>query len=477
MSQYAELALSLLREIPFIKESAVPDKALKEFVEDPLKQNRLVAVNAGDACISEGEFGDTFYVVLNGTLGIEIFTDDGTMLEVAQVSRGSFFGELAMIGKGHRTATVRAKEGGAELLEISKGAFDNLVKRQKKVKAALQSLYEKRTLSKFVKDNWMLEKIGDADKQLIVDNGKLHVLEPMKPVYKKGEAPKSFYLIKQGYLKIWREDGDAESILAFVKDNDFFGDLELVTGQPRAANVTTMERVEIVEVPRSVFAQLFQRYPEIIKGFRKYELDRKAEIETGAASKTGIMFKADLIQLGMAQARSALVINTNICTRCANCVQSCHDLHGHSRLIRRGKTLRRREKSSLESMFFPNSCIHCRVPSCMFPCPTGAISRDREGETWVKEDLCIGCGQCATACEFGNITIRGLSESEAAKATAREKGKAVKCDICKHYDHPNCVYNCPQAAILRIDPNSYFDELSGKGVDLVGLAQGAPPGE
>ncbi len=95
----------------------------------------------------------------------------------------------------------------------------------------------------------------------------------------------------------------------------------------------------------------------------------------------------------------------------------------------------------------------------MFPCPTGAISRDREGETYIKDNLCIGCGQCATACEFGNISIRTLSEDVAAKATAREKGKAVKCDICKNYDYPNCVYNCPQAAILRIDPNTYFDEL------------------
>ena len=105
----------------------------------------------------------------------------------------------------------------------------------------------------------MLDDLSDVDKKLIVDTGKLHVLEPMKPIYKKGDPPKSFYLIKQGHVKIWREDGDSESILAFVKDNDFFGDLELVGGQPRAANVTTMERVEIVEVPRGVFAGLFQR--------------------------------------------------------------------------------------------------------------------------------------------------------------------------------------------------------------------------
>ena len=41
-------------DIPFIKESSVPDKAMKEFVEDPLGQNRLVSVQPGDAVINDG---------------------------------------------------------------------------------------------------------------------------------------------------------------------------------------------------------------------------------------------------------------------------------------------------------------------------------------------------------------------------------------------------------------------------------------
>jgi len=255
MSNYAQLALSILREIPFIKDSEVKDKALKEFLSDPYKQNRIVGVPAGSAVIEEGEFGDTFYVILKGQLSVRVFNDAGQLVEVAQLQAGSFFGELAMIGKGRRGATIVSVTD-CELLEISKGAFDNFFKKQKKVKVALQALYDRRQIEKFVRENVFLNDVHVQDKKLIVEHGKLVTLEPMKDAYKIGDAPASFYFVRQGFLKVWRMDGDAEAILAFMRDADFFGDLELISGQPRTTSVTAMERVELIEVPRSVFVNM-----------------------------------------------------------------------------------------------------------------------------------------------------------------------------------------------------------------------------
>ena len=173
----------------------------------------------------------------------------------------------------------------------------------------------------------------------------------------------------------------------------------------------------------------------------------------------------------MGQARSALIINMDLCTRCGNCVQACSDLHdGYSRLIRRGKKLTHRdEQEELENLFFPNSCVQCRTPDCMTGCPVGSIARDKDGEVYIK-DFCVGCGACAKGCEFGNISMVVIGDKKAAKP----KRKASKCDICKGYSDANCVYNCPQAAIIRVDPNTYFDELASTDVDIVALAGRTP---
>jgi len=467
----------LLKQIPFLSmltDAVIREKLIMGKIPQAEQPAALVDLPVGDFVIREGEFGDTFYVVLNGSFAVEVWNDQGIPVQVATIQRGAYFGELAMVGRGMRTASVKAVSANCQVLEIYKGPFDRMLKEDKtgQLKKTLDDLYAKRTIEKFIRDNEFLRDISDVDKKLMIDTGKLVRHEAMADIYKQGAAATSFYLVRQGFLKAWRMEGEQESILAYLRDKDFFGDLELVDGRPRTASVTAMEPVEVIEIPRSVFAGIYQRYPQVIQAYRRYDLDaRAANSNAAVSSKTGMMFAAELIGLGVAQARSALIIDMDLCVRCGNCVQACTDLHdGYSRLIRRGKKLTRREKSTkqLQHLFFPNPCLHCRTPDCMAPCPVGSIARDKEGEVYIK-DHCVGCGGCAKACEFGNISMVVVGDKKAAKP----QRKASKCDICRGYEAPNCVYNCPQGAIVRIDPNEYFDELQRSGgPDIVAMAKG-----
>ena len=478
-AQMADEWTLLLKQIPFLSmlsDAVIRDKLIMGKIPQAELPASMVDLPVGDYVIREGEFGDTFYVILNGSFSVEVWNDQGIPVQVATIQRGAYFGELAMIGRGMRTASVKALSPNCQVLEIYKGPFDRMLKEDKTggLKKQLDDLYARRTIEKFIRDNEFLRDISDADKKMMVDTAKLNRHEAMADIYKAGAPATAFYLVRQGFLKAWRTEGEDESILAYLRDKDFFGDLELIDGRPRTATVTAMEPVEIIELPRSVFAGLYQRYPQVIQAYRRYDLDARTAAGDGGggpmASKTGMMFTADLIGLGVAQARSALIIDMDSCVRCGNCVQACTDLHnGYSRLIRRGKKLTRREKSTgkLQNLFFPNSCLHCRTPDCMAPCPVGSIARDKEGEVYIK-DHCVGCGGCAKACEFGNISMVIVGDKKAAKP----QRKASKCDICRGYEAPNCVYNCPQGAIVRIDPNEYFDELQRGGPDVVAMAKG-----
>lgn len=469
----------LLQAIPFLSmlpEAVIRDKLIMGKIPQAEVPASLVEVPVGDYVIREGEFGDTFYVVVGGTFAVEVWNDDGQAVQRATIQRGAYFGEMAMIGRGMRTASIKALTPSCQVLEIYKGPFDRMLKEDKtgQLKKQLDELYARRTIEKFVRDNEFLKDVSDADKKAIVEGARLMRYEAMHDIYKIGDQATTFYLVRQGFLKAWRTEGESESILAYLRDKDFFGDLELVEGRARTATVTAMEPVELIELSRQAFGSLYQNYPNVINAYRKYDLEVRGGGGGGGgpaagASKTGMMFTSDLIGLGVAQARSALIIDMDLCVRCGNCVQACSDLHnGYSRLIRRGKKLSRRPKTggALENLFFPNSCLHCRTPDCMAPCPVGSIARDKDGEVYIK-DHCVGCGGCAKACEFGNISMVIVGDKKAAKPSR----KASKCDICRGYDAPNCVYNCPQGAITRIDPNEYFDELHRSGPDLIAMAK------
>jgi CRP-like cAMP-binding protein len=57
----------------------------------------------GEAIIREGEDGDTFYVIADGTVEVQV---DGVVRR--QEGAGEFFGEIALLRDVPRTATVTA---------------------------------------------------------------------------------------------------------------------------------------------------------------------------------------------------------------------------------------------------------------------------------------------------------------------------------------------------------------------------------
>lgn len=52
--------------------------------------------------------------------------------------------------------------------------------------------------------------------------------------------------------------------------------------------------------------------------------------------------------------------------------------------------------------FIFRPCLHCELPSCIYPCPTQAtFKRPEDGIVVVDYDICIGCRYCIAACPYG----------------------------------------------------------------------------
>jgi len=73
----------------------------------------------------EGDPGETIHLVDSGHVGITITTPAGDVALVRIVRPGEFFGELALLAAGSRTATATAIEG-AQTLSVSRAQFDEL---------------------------------------------------------------------------------------------------------------------------------------------------------------------------------------------------------------------------------------------------------------------------------------------------------------------------------------------------------------
>jgi putative ABC transport system ATP-binding protein len=92
-----------------------------------LKEIKPVTYSDGQIVIKQGDVGDTFYLLLDGKVDILVKDEHGDEALVNQLSKGSYFGELALMGNRRRKATVRVSKGGsAKLIELGVQEFDQL---------------------------------------------------------------------------------------------------------------------------------------------------------------------------------------------------------------------------------------------------------------------------------------------------------------------------------------------------------------
>ena len=82
--------------------------------------------DAGETIVREGEPGSRFYVVTRGEVDVLRASADGEQV-VGRLGPGQYFGELALLGGGRRSATVRAATD-IEVLALSRQDFTALVK-------------------------------------------------------------------------------------------------------------------------------------------------------------------------------------------------------------------------------------------------------------------------------------------------------------------------------------------------------------
>lgn len=469
-----EAVLPVLRRVDLL--DGVDDSSLRELSA----AGRVVAFPSNHEVIRQGEYGDTFYVLLRGSVSVRVVADDGKVHKVAQLGPGQYFGELAMVGHGERTASVHT-ETPAQVLELRQVPFHQALKRFKQVKGRIEEAYTRRALGTFLRRSRLFRELPAETIEEIIATSSLTPYSKGDVIAAEGAPAQRFFVIRTGFVRVSRKVQGAErdEVIAYLGPEDFFGDQELAGAAPGyATSVVALEPVEVMSVPRVSFWKLHQRHPELFTEFRRYQLSRNEQQQILSNSATAMAFVSQMLESGLAQARSALIINMDACVRCGNCVQACDDLHGYSRIARRGKKMTRRieqDKRAHENLYFPTSCLQCATPECMVGCPTGAISRDPGGEVFIR-DTCIGCGNCARNCDFGNIAmakvkaeepsiidmVLGAGREELAHARAGNVKAdliAVKCDVCFERDHAACVYNCPTQAILRIDPRMYFDEL------------------
>ncbi len=104
---------------------------------------RLLSFGPGSIVVTEGEPGDSLFVVTTGLCRAFVRSATGKAMEVRQLSEGDFFGEIAILTGQPRSATITTATP-CELLELSRESLDSIIKTHPRVKQVLEEFHARR---------------------------------------------------------------------------------------------------------------------------------------------------------------------------------------------------------------------------------------------------------------------------------------------------------------------------------------------
>jgi CRP-like cAMP-binding protein len=178
--------------------------------------------------------------------------------------------------------------GGITLTFMEEGAFDKTeqLSETMQVFAALikyQSPFVNRNrtnpgfmrLQGALMSNPIFRSLGKKELRGLEDFSNLHLFSPDQLIFQEGDPGRSIYLILDGGVKVFTKDHNGKEFqLATLKSNQFFGEMALLSGEPRSSSVATLGETLLGEISYNNMRRLIMRYPEIKEVLLEYFRER-----------------------------------------------------------------------------------------------------------------------------------------------------------------------------------------------------------
>jgi CRP-like cAMP-binding protein/rhodanese-related sulfurtransferase len=105
-----------------------------------------------------------------------------------------------------------------------------------------------------------LEAISQAVRPLVVPQN--------TTIFREGDPGDSLYIISSGRVRIFRKgENQMEIDLAFNGPGDAFGEMALLTGEPRSADVEAVEEAHLLILSKEDFDSVLREFPDTSKVF------------------------------------------------------------------------------------------------------------------------------------------------------------------------------------------------------------------
>ena len=118
----------------------------------------------------------------------------------------------------------------------------------------------------------LFAKLDPSELADIMEVVESHIFAPNREVIKEGDQAEAIFFIVSGEVEIGK-DGDN----VFLGEGDFFGEIGVLENKPYVHTATTLRKTRLLELTRTDFLRLSNRYEHIGELIRQVSQQRKAD--------------------------------------------------------------------------------------------------------------------------------------------------------------------------------------------------------
>jgi CRP-like cAMP-binding protein len=267
--EYESLADSeppLITAIPLF--SALEKDGLRALIEC----FEMFTVPAGKAVIDEGEEGAEAYIVARGEVEVRRTTEDGEAITLARLTNGALFGEMALLSRAPRAASVVACRPSI-LLVARRDSLE-------------QAHCRRRMVANLVRTSKVLLSVSPEERPPLVERFETRVFEKGDKLIEEGKETSGLHLIASGEVAVVGHEAGEPFVIATLGAGETVGEVALVLRRRANADVVAVHPTVTLHLPREEFMSLVRDHPAILAGLYMCAVERDDETSSVLAGST-----------------------------------------------------------------------------------------------------------------------------------------------------------------------------------------------
>jgi ABC-type bacteriocin/lantibiotic exporter with double-glycine peptidase domain/CRP-like cAMP-binding protein len=220
-----------------------------------------VSYSFGEVVVREGEEADAFYVIVFGTARAVKRAENGDDVPLDTLGPGDSFGFVELIEGTARAATVRAS-GPMQALRLDGAVFRGLLRSNPGIRAWFDVPVRLHHLRHFLRTDAAFGRLSTDSLGVLLAELEELTVPAGHFVFRQGDPAGPAYVVLDGRARAFLTGPDGREDRAFLRRGDVFGEVALISGEPRGTSVDAVTDLKLLRLTRATFDKLVAGDPE-----------------------------------------------------------------------------------------------------------------------------------------------------------------------------------------------------------------------